>query len=387
MITTAKLRSRTAKDLAAMAKRKGVKGWHAMRKEELIKALMRHARSDAAKAARKTGANGRKSPAKAKSSSGSGENRRSNGRAAARRKTKPPRSEKRLTQMRAKLTQFKDLAHQPNGNGKQAGYTKDRLVVMVRDPYWLHAYWELTRQSIDRARVALGQHWHSARPVLRLSEVSREGTTSGVRKVVRDIDIHGGVNNWYVDVYDPPKSFQLDIGYVSPDGKFLSVCRSNSVTTPQTGSVEGPDGNWAGVADDFDRIYAMSGGYADKGDNSDLKDLFEERLRRPMGSPMVTRFGLGAAASGQCRPEFDFLVEADLVVHGRTEPGSHLTIKGEPVRLKPDGTFMVRFRLPDRRQVLPVVTSSNDGVQQRTIVLAVERNTKVMEPVIREPDS
>src|SRR4051794_14778925 len=24
-----------------------------------------------------------------------------------------------------------------------AGYGKDRIVVMVRDPYWLHCYWEL----------------------------------------------------------------------------------------------------------------------------------------------------------------------------------------------------------------------------------------------------
>jgi hypothetical protein len=34
-----------------------------------------------------------------------------------------------------------------------------------------------------------------------------------------------------------------------------------------------------------------------------------------------------------------------------------------------------------------VVASSSDGVEQHTIVLAVDRNTKVMEPVIREPDA
>ena len=46
----------------------------------------------------------------------------------------------------------------------------------------------------------------------------------------------------------------------------------------------------------------------------------------------------------------------------------------------------MRFALPDRRQVVPVVASSGDGVEQRTVVLAVERNTKVMEPVLREHD-
>jgi hypothetical protein len=43
--------------------------------------------------------------------------------------------------------------------------------------------------------------------------------------------------------------------------------------------------------------------------------------------------------------------------------------------------------MPDRRQLLPIVASSRDGTQQRTIVLAVERNTKVMEPVSRETDA
>jgi len=36
--------------------------------------------------------------------------------------------------------------------------------------------------------------------------------------------------------------------------------------------------------------------------------------------------------------------------------------------------------------VIPAVASSSDGRVQRTIVLAVERNTKTMEPVIRDSD-
>jgi hypothetical protein len=36
--------------------------------------------------------------------------------------------------------------------------------------------------------------------------------------------------------------------------------------------------------------------------------------------------------------------------------------------------------------VLPIVASSRDGTQRRTVVLAVERNTKVMEPVSKQLD-
>ncbi|MBL7192677.1 MAG: DUF4912 domain-containing protein, partial [Pirellulales bacterium] len=35
-------------------------------------------------------------------------------------------------------------------------------------------------------------------------------------------------------------------------------------------------------------------------------------------------------------------------------------------------------------QVLPIVASTADGVEEQTIVLAVERNTKVMEPYNRD---
>jgi hypothetical protein len=231
----------------------------------------------------------------------------------------------------------------------------------------------------------MGQHWHGARPVLRLQEVSRNGTTTSARQFIRDIEIHGGVNNWYVDVQNPPKTYQLEIGYLAVGGRFYSLARSNVVSTPQSGAGDSFDRNWAEVAKDFERIYAMSGGYGDGEASHELKEVFEERLRRPIGDPLAAQFGLGAAAAGGKQREFKFRVDTELIVHGVTSPDARVTLRGEPVHLRPDGTFAVRFSLPERRHVLPVVASSGDGVQQRTIVLAVDRNTKVMEPVIRAP--
>jgi len=384
VINAAELRARSVKDLAAMAKRKGVSGWHSMRKEQLVRALVRKAKSRAAKAAR-NGHGTKKAKARRSSAEAVAAGVRVDGGSEADSGPHSPRSERRLRQIKSKLAQSKDLAFRSVVQNN--GCARDRLVVMVRGPYWLHAYWELTRASIERAEAAMGQHWHGARPMLRVFQVPRDGTTNSARKFVRDIPIHGGVNNWYVDVQDPPKSYQLDIGYLAPNGKFMSLVKSNVVSTPRVGSSEPVDGNWAEVAEDFDRIYAMSGGYADKGENTDLKELFEQRLRRPMGSPMVTRFGLGAGTPGDKRSDFSLEVDAELIVYGVTDPGAHVTLKGEPVRLQEDGTFTLRFALPERRQVLPVVASSGDGVEQRTIVLAVERNTKVMEPVFREPDA
>jgi hypothetical protein len=43
--------------------------------------------------------------------------------------------------------------------------------------------------------------------------------------------------------------------------------------------------------------------------------------------------------------------------------------------------------MPDRRQVIPAVSASADGVEKRTVVLAVERNTKVLEPMVNEQNN
>ena len=97
------------------------------------------------------------------------------------------------------------------------------------------------------------------------------------------------------------------------------------------------------------------------------------------------QFGPGAAVHSANGADFEFQVDTELIVHGVTRPDAHVTLRGEPVRLRSDGSFAVRFNLPDRRHVLPMVASSRDGAEQRTIVLAIDRNTKVMEPISQDP--
>ena len=64
-----------------------------------------------------------------------------------------------------------------------------------------------------------------------------------------------------------------------------------------------------------------------------------------------------------------------------------MTLQGEPIKLRSDGTFTVRYALPNARQVIPAVAHSSNGLEQRTVVLAVERNTKTMEPLVRDAGS
>jgi hypothetical protein len=401
-MTNEQLQACTKKELETLARQRNIAGWHGMRKDELLKALARtfanearRAKAAAAKAAPAAkpapAAPTKPSPAKPSPApvAASAKPAAKPQRAAARDTSAGPATpEEEVERSKydvgaASNIPTKDLSAKLPKN-LPTGYGKDRIVVMVRDPYWLHAYWELTHQAVQRAEAALGQDWHGAKPILRVLDVSANDTTSTSESIVRDIEIHGGCNNWYIEVTEPPRSFRVDIGYLSRRGQFYVLARSNVVTTPRAGVSDVIDDNWADIdSKKADRIYAMSSGYDPTASSLEIKQLLEERLRRPMGSPAVTSFGSGAFLPGKQR-KFRFELDAELIVYGATEPDARVTLQGEPVKLRPDGTFTMRFSLPDSRQIIPAVAASADGVEERTIVLAVERNTKHLEPMIHD---
>ena len=122
------LQGYTKKVLASMAKDKGVPGWHAMRKDELVAALSKATtpRSQKSRPKRSAAAASTRSVARRKRNGDNG--------------TKQLKTA--LNNNSSKYhaeTSPKDLSRKvpsdlPNG------YGKDRIVVMVRDPFWLHAY-------------------------------------------------------------------------------------------------------------------------------------------------------------------------------------------------------------------------------------------------------
>lgn len=107
---------------------------------------------------------------------------------------------------------------------------------------------------------------------------------------------------------------------------------------------------------------------------------------RPPTSPMAA---LGAAApkveapfSGAAVPMpaaggrgFWFNINAELIVYGATEPDATVILEGRPIRLRPDGSFTLRFALPDGDYALPAEAVSADGVEARAARLAFARRT------------
>jgi len=425
VITTADLKAQTRRELADLARNYGVPGWHGLKKDELvteIRKVQRRLRHKASAQKTKTsGATTKKkrapgkvkatragSESKAKATSKSPSASTSKGRkTTAKRSTKTSNSVNRpmpklpepkisaktariraqIRKRRETMVRNKDLStgtlvggaavNRGANRTKASELHQDRIVLMVRDSYWLQASWEITRASVERAESALAERWHTAVPMLRLLSVS-DVSNNRAESVERDIPIHGGVDNWYIDVDEPPSRYRVIIGYLSDTGEFYTVCRSNVVETPRPGECERLDEHWRDIAEDYERIYSLSGGYDT--DAGDLKEVFEERLCRPM--PLRGEQGQTVADPALLRQsKLPFNVDAELIIFGKTVASASVTVAGRPVKLQADGSFTVRMELPDKRQVLPVTAESRDGLRQRTTVVAVERNTKVMEPV------
>jgi hypothetical protein len=347
-----------------MAKKKGVPGWHSMRKTQLVNALIKLAK-DKSEQKRKNAQNGKHPPLVSA-------------------RTKPVANSesaiaKKIRLQNAEQERLRNIAFASQSNDAPSS---DRIVLIVRDAFWMQAYWEVTKTTVQRIKVALGPNWHKARPVLRLLKVTSRGSTNSFEEIAEEIPIQGGASNWFVNVGDPASVYRIAIGYLAEIGtdgdRFHLIAKSNEVLPPT--STCDTDESFTDITNDVEKYYALSGGYEENVVSGELRSVLEEKSGQALHTtafqniPSLTRFSR----------TLNFEVGAHMVVHGSTDPYANVTIAGTPIELEADGSFAVRMDLPDKRQVLPIIASSRDGTQRQTTVLAIERNTKVLEAVNRD---
>jgi hypothetical protein len=79
--------------------------------------------------------------------------------------------------------------------------------------------------------------------------------------------------------------------------------------------------------------------------------------------------------------DFWFRLQAEVILYGSTKPDAKLTIAGEPVALRADGSFSFRFLLPDGNFRLPVIATSGVGDDSRHATVTFVRTTHREGPV------
>jgi len=125
-------------------------------------------------------------------------------------------------------------------------YGVDRLVLSVRDPNWLHVYWEITGENRERFIRQYGSEaWYTSRFVIRIYDVTGINDLKNVSLCsFREVNIESYADNWFIEVGQPDRSFYAELGLLLRDGKFITLLRSNRVTTPRAAVSDKIDEEW-----------------------------------------------------------------------------------------------------------------------------------------------
>lgn len=261
-------------------------------------------------------------------------------------------------------------------------YGKTRIVLMVRDPYWMHTYWEVTFQKIEELKHLMGEEtFNESTFTLRVKDTTN--ASADMPNSYFDIHISPGSKSWYINVPNDNAAYVVDIGFRTSDGRFFLAARSNSVSVPRATVSDVIDDEFTSIdAAEFDKIYALSGGLNIGMSSAELHQMMKERIEQSISSGAFSGAvsswssgGGGVVKKEKKERSFFLVVNTELIVYGATVPDAELTIQGKPKKLNPDGTFTARFALPDGLQEIPVKAISSDKIDEITITPIVSKKT------------
>ncbi|MDR2733657.1 MAG: DUF4912 domain-containing protein [Spirochaetota bacterium] len=265
------------------------------------------------------------------------------------------------------------------------GYGDTKIVAMVRDPRWIFAYWEI---SHEKKTILSKMGLNVKRPILRIYDITDVVFDGFNANSFFEIETNETTDNWYIHTPMAARTWCIDLGVKTSDGSFILIARSNTIVTPrelpseQQAVTEG-GGSWIPGESVFQKMRAITEGAFSWGDPESSDEPSSGNRPQDMGFGFSSSLSSDILSSSSlipghdCEdPGFRLLVHTELIVFGLTEPDADLTIQGKPVRLRPDGTFSIRFALPDGEQVIPVRAVSVHGDTTRVITPVIRRTTR-----------
>lgn len=320
-------------------------------------------------------------------------------------------------------------------------YGTQQVLVTPRDPHWLYVHWDLTRQQL-RDYNAQSLHKHL---VLRVSRTD-PAQADAAPAPVGEVHVHPESRHWFVHVAEAGAKYAVELGFYRRPKGWTRIATSAPTATPP--DMVSPDTNTrfatippevalarlvdivsAGAQQKHSLAHALEelrlAGHPElppltAGDapkpwtlqqeralaeviklrqlgrlsvgSLDITELVQNGLRLDLSS--LAALGWTGAVSSESSPHggapagpagFWCNLNAELIIYGATEPSANVTIGGEPVKLRPDGSFSYRFALPDGQYELPVTATSADGTEARHADLKFSRATECIGDVGQHP--
>jgi hypothetical protein len=319
-------------------------------------------------------------------------------------------------------------------------YGTQRLLITARDPHWLYAHWDLTREQLKRYNSrSVDRHL-----VLRIYRNELAGEPH------REIHVHPESRNWFAHVGLGGTRFVAELGYYRPNEHWVSIAVSGVTITPPdtmsddlsvwfetlpvdlrfdqilrlvkaavtanvplmealqqlraTGFAGLPDprslgpGSWTAEQERaLAEVVSMDAVRRIWMGSLEITELIRRQFLAELSSQAVAQLGQMGSWSGavssfsspygglEKKKGFWFNVNAELIIYGATEVDATVTIGGRKIKLRPDGSFSYRFSLPDGQYGLPAVATSADGTDSRSAELKFSRGTQYRGEVKAHP--
>jgi hypothetical protein len=107
-------------------------------------------------------------------------------------------------------------------------YGQNRIRLLVRDPEWIFAYWDVKPQTLEELAKKLGERALAlSRLTLRVVDPVSGGSS--------DILLPAGARWWYVRTDSARRTYRAELGITLPSGEFRRLAESNTVVTPRVG--------------------------------------------------------------------------------------------------------------------------------------------------------
>ncbi len=107
-------------------------------------------------------------------------------------------------------------------------YGVNRVRLLVRDPDWVFAYWDVSPETMKGLASSLGERAFAlSRLTLRVLDPGSGGMS--------DILLPPGARWWYIRTDAARRTYRAEIGITLPSGEFRQLAESNAVVTPRVG--------------------------------------------------------------------------------------------------------------------------------------------------------
>jgi len=107
-------------------------------------------------------------------------------------------------------------------------YGVNRVRLLVRDPEWIFAYWDVSPAAMKDLGKSLGER------ALALSRLTLR-VVDPVSGGASDILLPPGARWWYIRTDSARRTYRAELGVTLPSGEFRRLAESNTVVTPRVG--------------------------------------------------------------------------------------------------------------------------------------------------------